>query len=124
MKLVALSLLLATLAGCGSFAGGALQGRDVGGDMQDSRELDLLFQELETEETKLKTLLAAFSSENRAVDCPRACDLRASITNLARRICSVTERMANRDRQVQCVDARRRSEIAKADVKNVCECGK
>jgi hypothetical protein len=56
------------------------------------------------------------------VDCTRACDLRASIANLARRICAVTEGLADRERQVQCVDARRRSEIAKANVKQVCEC--
>ena len=122
MKLVALTLLLAALAGCGSASSGASKG--VIGDLQDSREVDLLFQELEAEEGKLKTLLASFSSETQAVDCPRACELRASIANLARRICAVTARSDDRDRQIQCVDARRRSEIASTDVKKVCECGK
>lgn len=119
MKLVALTLLLAALAGCSSSTGG----KSVVGDLQDSREVDLLFRELETEEGNLKTLMASFSGDTQAVDCPRACDLRASIANLARRICAVTLRL-DRDRQVQCVDARRRSEIASTDVRKVCECGK
>lgn len=121
MKLVALTLLLAALAGCATSS--STSSRGVVGEAQDARQIDLLFQELETEEDNLKTLLASFSSES-AVDCPRACDLRASIANLARRICAVTARSADRERQVQCVDARRRSEIANTDVKSVCECKK
>jgi hypothetical protein len=122
MKLVALTLLLAALAGCASSSSSSA-GRGVVGDLQDSREVDLLFRELETEEGNLKTLMASFSGDTQAVDCPRACDLRASIANLARRICAVTARL-DRERQIQCVDARRRSEIASTDVKKVCECGK
>lgn len=122
MKLVALTLLLAALAGCAS--SGAYSGRGVVGSTQDAREVDLLFQELDAEEGNLKTLLASFSSESQAVDCPRACDLRSSIANLARRICAVTARLPDRERQVQCVDARRRSAVAAEDVKKICECSK
>ena len=119
MKLVALTLLLAALAGCASSSGTRSTSVDK---LQDARQIDLLFAELETEETSLAALIASFSSET--VDCARACELRASIANLARRICAVTEGLADRDRQIQCVDARRRSEIAKENVKRVCECAK
>jgi predicted small lipoprotein YifL len=118
MKRIALALLVAALAGCGS--SGAIRSapdRGVVDDMQDARELDVLFLELETEQGRLVTLLS-----QQPVDCARACDLRASIQNIARKICSVTSRMKDRERDVQCVDARRRAEIAKTDVKEVCDC--
>jgi hypothetical protein len=114
MKRIALALLFVTLAGCGT---AQPQNRGVVDDAQDTRELDVLFLELETEQGSLASLLS-----QQPVDCARACDLRASIENLARKICTVTKRMKDRERDVQCVDARRRAEIAKTDVKEVCDC--
>jgi hypothetical protein len=120
MKIAPLVLLALALAGCGSSSSTA--GKGVVGGIQDARELDLLYSELETEEAALAKLLPEFSRG--PVDCTRACDLRASIANLARRICAVTAGLPDRERQIQCVDARRRSEIAKENVKQVCECSK
>ena len=125
MKIVALVVLAVTLTGCAAAIRSSGGKGGVVGDLQDARQLDLLFSELETEEAALTEQLASFQRRgNEPVDCPRACDLRASIANLARRICAVTKGLADQERQIQCVDARRRSEIAKASVKEVCECTK
>ena len=96
MKIVALVLLVVALAGCGTASSSSSKG--VVGGLQDARELDLLYTELETEEAALAKLLPEFSRG--PVDCTRACDLRASIANLARRICDVTNGLADRERQV------------------------
>jgi hypothetical protein len=117
MKRIALALLLVALAGCASAA--STQNRGAVDDQQDARQLDVYFLELETEQGSLATL---FSQQ--PVDCARACDLRASIANLAGKICSVTKRMKDPAQDLQCVDARRRAEIAKTDVKEVCDCRK
>ena len=119
MRSFALVLVLAALTGCGT-SGSSSQTRGEIGELQDTRQLDLWFAEIQAEEEKLDSLLA-----QPPVDCPRACDLRASIANLARRICSLTERLEpDRERQIQCVDARRRAEIARGSVMEVCECSK
>ena len=120
MRSFALALVLAALTGCGTSGPGGSKSPGEIGELQDARQLDLWFAEIEAEEAKLGSLLA-----QPPVDCPRACDLRASIANLARQICSLTARLEpDRERQIQCVDARRRAEQAKASVMKVCECVK
>jgi hypothetical protein len=57
-----------------------------------------------------------------AVDCPRACELTATICKLAERICILAKQNAAETLAPRCRDARQRCQRARQDTAISCSC--
>lgn len=109
---LAFLLLVISLAGCAASVAPARQASvDV-----DPR-IAAAEQELARAEVELHQQKAAA-----AVDCPRACDLTATICKLAERICEMAEQDSTANVRARCQDARQRCARAQRDTAVVCSC--